>query len=936
MKIELLDIEKLISVNTLEEVTSPKLLSNKMTYDPQGILSNEIFGISKGDRRRIFGYINLKRPFLHPHVYGNVLKKIIRSSINYIVSGQKRFSVQEGLLVQDENGWTGLSGLYDHWEEIKWNKLKSSDKESLKLLSGLKRDQIFITKILVSPPAYRDVTLAGTIDSSDHIPKPNGLYVRLISASTLLSSGGLFARTQYATQMKIQDTLLEISNYYKSQISKKAGIIKKNLIGKSVEFGTRSVISSFSYNNETIHENMVDLSHSALPLAQCCSTFYPFIEAWLKNFFTREIVNDPNLITFYDPEKKKEITATLKDPEVQFSEKAIKKLINDYVFNPDNRFKTIDVEAVLPSSTKKDKPVKAIMLLKGKIMLPNNVTTVLNRAMTVTDILYLACVDVCEKRHIMVTRYPVGTDKGLFFNKVRVQSTRNHVNVVFNGKEYPFYPDIDFDVPRDKIGVQFIDSTVFSNSLLEGMGADYDGDQVTIRGLWTAEANLEAEEIMTRKMTALNITGANARYVVKEVFNSYYALTKIGENGKEVHIVDQEKYLATSPDGFTRSRLAKMFADTADISGSVNTIRRKSRHNTWDRMTIPANYFYEGHGVIETTIGRFMFNKYVLEGAGVIQATKVIIKVLNKGGLGEVDDLIGQLYMEDVITRPQFNAYVNRRDNLGFWLNGMLAHTISARMLKPLKEIEKKKAELIKLHAEEIAAGNIDVMTQIRQELVDYAKEVLKGDPGMDLYDSGDLDFYNNYGNNSILKGAVPNKITNEFDFITTSFMDGIEIRDIPAHANSILSGQFPASIATKDSGYMGKKLLALLQMMEVDEPGTDCGTKQLVPITITNGNKYELLYTYINIDGQLQLLTRENISSFIGKTVMMRSPMVCITPKICSKCAGELFYKLGVKQAGLFATQLSHSALNLALKAKHVQTINLYFINPDNIIEDL
>jgi hypothetical protein len=292
--------------------------------------------------------------------------------------------------------------------------------------------------------------------------------------------------------------------------------------------------------------------------------------------------------------------------------------------------------------------------------------------------------------------------------------------------------------------------------------------------------------------------------------------------------------------------------------------------------------------------------------------------------------------MEDVITRSQFNAYVDRRDNLGYWVNGMLAHSISSKMLKPMKEIEKRKQELFKKYEKELAEGNIDVMTKVSDELVAYAKELLKDDPGMDLYLSGDLDFGNNYKNNAILKGPVMNKITNEFDFIGTSFMGGIDVKDVPAHANSILSAQFPASIATKDAGYMGKKLLALLQMMEVDEAGTDCHTKNLIPITITKGNKDDLVYSYIGVGNQLQMLTRDNVSSYIGKTVMMRSPMSCTTSKICSKCAGELFYMLGIKQAGLFATQLSHSALNLGLKAKHIQTISLYHLNPDTIIEDI
>ena len=471
MKIDILDIDRLIAVNKLEEVTSPHLFSTKNMYDQEGILSTEIFGNSKNDRRNTFAYINLKVHFIHPHGYQKILKNMYRNII-YIISGQKRYVIKDGRLIEDnDNGWTGIISLYDHWNEINWEKMKEGDTVNRKLISKLSRDKVFIDKILVCPPAYRDVMLSGTVDSSDHVNESNDLYVKLIRFVSLLSEGGLFARQQYATQMKIQDTLVDIMKYFEGQISKKQGLIRKYLIGKSVDFGTRSVISAPTYNHERLEDSMVDIEHVALPIEQCCSNFYPFIESWLKNFFTREIINDPNIVTYYDHETNKEITATLKDPEVQFSEKNIKKMINDYCLNPDNRFRVLNVDVLIPSG-KKDIIAKACMILKGKIMLPNNASKVLNRAMTVTDILYLACVDVCEKRHVMVSRYPVGTDKGIYFNKIRVQSTVNHIKVIFNGKEYPYYPDINFDIPHDKVGVQFIDTLVMSNAHLDGMGAD--------------------------------------------------------------------------------------------------------------------------------------------------------------------------------------------------------------------------------------------------------------------------------------------------------------------------------------------------------------------------------------------------------------------------------------------------------------------------------
>lgn len=941
MKINILDYNKLIDLNHIEEVSSPRLFSNKMIFDSEGILSTDIFGVSKDDRRSTFAYINLKQKFIHPHLYAKVLKGGIFRNIMYLVSGQRRFIVRDGKLLEDsDNGWTGLANLYDHWDEIDWHKTSTStNKNDKDLMKSLTKDQVFIDKFIIIPPAYRDVMLSGTVDSSDHVNELNDLYVKLIRSCSRLNEGGLFARQQYASQAIVQNLLVDIMNYFKQQIAKKQGLIRKNLIGKKVDFGVRAVISANAYTNDKFEDCIVDLEHTAVPISMCCSMFYPFIEAWLKNFFRNEVINNPNLAVFYDSDLKKEITGAIKDPEAQFSDKNIKKMINNYCLNPDTRFKPLQIQIVIP---KKDKDeIKTLnMMLKGKSILPNNATKELDRPMTVTDILYLASVDVCEKRHVMVSRYPVGTDKGIFLSKIRVQSTVKHIKLIFNGKEYPFYPDINMKIDPNQVGIQFIDTLVMSNSHCDGMGADYDGDTLSARGIYSDEANDECEEIMNKKMSALNITGNNSKVVSKEVFQSLYELTKECPSNmqtKDVKPVDVDRFLKMSVEDITKSFLVSIFADTVDDSDNKNNTKaRKSSYNTWDKMSIPKDHFFKGQPQINSTIGRYFVNKFILFGSGCISATGYMNNVMTKGSIGDLDNVIGRLYMEDKINRKSFNGYTDRRDCLGYWVNGFLAHTISEKMTKPLPAIEKRKAELYKKYEKEISEGNIDVMTQISNELVDLAKKELKDDPGMDLYDSGDLDFKNNYKNNSILKGPVKNNITNEFDFIGSSFMDGIEIKDLPAHANSILSAQYPASIATQDAGYMGKKLLALLQMMQIDEPGTDCHTKNLIPITITKTNKKMMYYTYIEDGNSEVMLTEDNIGSYLGKTVKMRTPMSCTHEKICSKCAGQLFYNLGVQNAGLFAVQISHASLNLGLKAKHDQTVSLYSLNPETIIKDI
>lgn len=440
---------------------------------------------------------------------------------------------------------------------------------------------------------------------------------------------------------------------------------------------------------------------------------------------------------------------------------------------------------------------------------------------------------------------------------------------------------------------------------------------------------------MGQKAAHLNISGSNARVIDNEVLTGFFVLTKTGDGAVEVPPLLAQEYLRMKPDDFTRSKIVSMIANTANTEVDKTKIK-KALHQTWDTITIPKDFLYEGQESINTTIGRFLFNYYVLYGSGIIVHTKFVNNILNKSGMGKLDNLVGKLLLEDTINRREFVTYIDRRDNLGYWLIGMLSRSISWKMAKPLPEIAKLKAKLLKDNKEELEKNNVDVMNAIEVELVAKAKEILKDDSGMIQYDSGELNFSNNYKANAIMKGPVMNKIENNFDFIDTAFMDGIEVKDLAAHSNSILVGQYPASIGTRKAGYLGKKLLSLLQMVELDEPDSDCGTKRLIPITVSDINASALYYSYFKEGTGLIMFTDQNAQKYKGQTLFFRSPMSCISERLCSKCAGKLLYLLGSKQAGLWSVQLSHSILNLFLKAKHDSSINLYHINPDNIEEDL
>ena len=84
---------------------------------------------------------------------------------------------------------------------------------------------------------------------------------------------------------------------------------------------------------------------------------------------------------------------------------------------------------------------------------------------------------------------------------------------------------------------------------------------------------------------------------------------------------------------------------------------------------------------------------------------------------------------------------------------------------------------------------------------------------------------------------------------------------------------------------------------------------------------------------GGLTLLTEKNIKNFVGKKVRMISPLFCKGDKVCNKCAGELFYKLGVKNAGLLTSTFSGSLMNKAMKKFHNASVSFDRINVDNYL---
>ena len=72
--------------------------------------------------------------------------------------------------------------------------------------------------------------------------------------------------------------------------------------------------------------------------------------------------------------------------------------------------------------------------------------------------------------------------------------------------------------------------------------------------------------------------------------------------------------------------------------------------------------------------------------------------------------------------------------------------------------------------------------------------------------------------------------------------------------------------------------------------------------------------------DGKtLYLITKENYKDIIGKEILIRSPILCKSPKICQTCYGDLHKKLNSRFIGIIAAQtLGERGTQLVLRTFH------------------
>ena len=475
-EIEPLDPKKLVKVNDLPRVSNPVFFNKFGQPTSDGLLSNEIFGITKGDRSTSYAYIDLGETFISPPFYKAWTRLDSKSKGCVHQTDKYKINSEGKLEIDRENGNNGIKWLKENYSKFNWKQNESfTHNQDIKYMKKFK-DEVFIDCFPVIPAYYRDVESSG--GQRVQVGAINELYNQLILATKSLSESKDYGLTlSGAIRGRIQETLLAIYNWFgeEPQIGRKFGILRRANMAKTTDYSSRLVMTAPKLNVESMEDLTIDCDHASIPLASLAVNFFPFVIFHMRRFFENQFAGR---MTITDFDTGKELP--IENYQLFYSEDELKKQVDRFIHGYSNRF--IPVPVPVKSKTPK------YMRLSGKIISPEDATsyirdkkplediessTILDRYLTWCDVIFMAVTEAVQDRMVLITRYPMDS----YFNqvpmKVNVSSTMETESVIINNRLYRHYPKIrQSDIGKDTSNT-FVDTMNLCNVYLKSIGGDY-------------------------------------------------------------------------------------------------------------------------------------------------------------------------------------------------------------------------------------------------------------------------------------------------------------------------------------------------------------------------------------------------------------------------------------------------------------------------------
>ena len=380
-----------------------------------------------------------------------------------------------------------------------------------------------------------------------------------------------------------------------------------------------------------------------------------------------------------------------------------------------------------------------------------------------------------------------------------------------------------------------------------GYNADFDGDTMAVYAPITKESIEEAKEKM---ITSRSPSGMNSlsEDFSKDVVIGIYSLTKDPNTKSKAAVLKDE------------SLLEKM--DIYDIIS------------------------FEG---ITTTVGRTIFNRKVLPE----KYSEFLNEPINKKKINAIANDIYKKFKKDVYIEFCHNVV-----KYGMKYYTLIAPSFTLDDLKIPPSIIKLKPQLENAKTPEEAQKIINQMEKLLEEyLVKTGSNLgLIGEAG------GLKGGYGQTRQILVSKGIIQDSQGQPMKPISSSYSDGLTSQDYFNSGIGSRSGIIDRVVNTSDTGYLSRQLVYALQRVEADPGIKDCGTNRYFRLKVTPDKARLLSGRFVNTG-------TSNVpfdpSKHSGKVIDLRSPLYCLSDRICYTCYGELLLRNKTHFVGVLAGHL-------------------------------
>jgi DNA-directed RNA polymerase subunit beta' len=473
--------------------------------------------------------------------------------------------------------------------------------------------------------------------------------------------------------------------------------------------------------------------------------------------------------------------------------------------------------------------------------------------------------------------------------------------------------------------------------------ADFDGDQMAVHLPLGPEAILECQLLMLASHNILNpANGAPVTVPSQDMVLGLYYMTKERKSTPE-YPVKGEGLTFYSPEEVTIAFNEK----AVDLNASIK-VRTKDFNEEGILVT----------QLIETTVGRVLFNEVVPEKAGYVN------EVLNKKSLR---DIIGEiLKVTDV---PTTGKFLDDMKGMGynFAFQGGLSFSLGDIIIPPEKHtmIAEANSQVDNIMAnynmgmltnKERYNQVIDIWGSTNNRLTELSMKRLREDQqGFNsvfmMLDSGARGSKEQIRQLTGMRGlmAKPKKSTaggGEIieNPILSNFKEGLSILEYFISTHGARKGLADTALKTADAGYLTRRLVDVSQDVIINE--VDCGTLRGLNVQPLKKNDEIVESLSERINGRVSLhdvidpvteevlvLSGQEISTEIAKriesspvdSVEVRSALTCEAKKgICAKCYGQSLSTKKMVQKGeavgvIAAQSIGEPGTQLTLRTFHV-----------------